>query len=316
MSIQKVREYFRGFGIEDRIQEFDVSSATVELAAVAVGVKLPEGSTPARTCGLKTGDVIEACGGRTVTSTEQFQSLLQENGTDTTELSVKRQGSPVTLSVEPERNEEGACCIGAWVRDSMAGIGTVTYYDPDTNTFGALGHGITDGDTAALMPFGNGAILPSTVKAVKKGSCGSAGELRGEFDLTEELGQLYANTGCGIFGTLNAACSLAEGEALPVGDAAEGPAVIRSNISGDEVQEYAVEILKTIPDAPDGRELVISVTDPELIAATGGIVQGMSGSPILQNGQLVGAVTHVLLSDPTKGYGISVETMLNTGTMT
>ena len=92
--------------------------------------------------------------------------------------------------------------------------------------------------------------------------------------------------------------------------------MIRSNISGDEVQEYAVEILKTIPDAPDGRELVISVTDPELIAATGGIVQGMSGSPILQNGQLVGAVTHVLLSDPTKGYGISVETMLNTGTMT
>ena len=118
----------------------------------------------------------------------------------------------MTLSVEPERNEEGACCIGAWVRDSMAGIGTVTYYDPDSNTFGALGHGITDGDTAALMPFGNGAILPSTVKAVKKGSCGSAGELRGEFDLTEELGQLYANTGCGIFGTLNAACSLAEGK--------------------------------------------------------------------------------------------------------
>lgn len=115
-----------------------------------------------------------------------------------------------------------------------------------------LGHGITDGDTAALMPFGNGAILPSTVKAVKKGSCGRRGELRGEFDLTEELGQLYANTGCGIFGTLNAACSLAEGEALPVGDASEGPAVIRSNISGDEVQEYAVEILKTIPDAPDG----------------------------------------------------------------
>ena len=92
--------------------------------------------------------------------------------------------------------------------------------------------------------------------------------------------------------------------------------MIRSNISGDEVQEYAVEILKTIPDAPDGRELVISVTDPELIAATGGIVQGMSGSPILQNGQLVGTVTHVLLSDPTKGYGIYVETMLNTGAMT
>lgn len=148
---------------------------------------------------MQTGDVIEACGGQTVTSTEQFQSLLQKNGTETMELSVKRQGNPVTLSVEPERNEEGVCCIGAWVRDSMAGIGTVTYYDPDTNTFGALGHGITDGDTAALMPFGNGSILPSTVKAVRKGTCGSAGELRGNFDLTEELGQLYANTSCRHF---------------------------------------------------------------------------------------------------------------------
>ena len=174
--------------------------------------------------------------------------------------------------------------------------------------------GITDGDTAALMPFGNGSILPSTVKAVKKGTCGSAGELLGNFDLTEELGQLYANTSCGIFGTVADGCALAAGgEALPVGQPLEGPAVIRSNISGDEVKEYAIEILKRIPDASDGRELVISVTDPDLIAATGGIVQGMSGSPIIQNGKLVGAVTHVLLSDPTKGYGISVETMLNTG---
>ena len=278
-----------------------------------VVVKLPEDGTPARACGLKTGDVIEACGGQTVTSAEQFQSILQKNGTAAMELSVKRQGSPMTLSVEPERNEEGVCCIGAWIRDSMAGIGTVTYYDPDTGTFGALGHGITDGDTAALMPFGNGSILPATVKAVKKGSCGSAGELRGNFNLTEELGQLYANTGCGIFGTVDRDCTVMAGSALPVGQPAEGAAVIWSNVSGDDVKEYAVEILKKIPDAADGRELVISVTDPALIAVTGGIVQGMSGSPIIQNGKLVGAVTHVLLSDPTKGYGISVETMLNSG---
>ena len=278
-----------------------------------VVVRLPEGGTPARACGLKIGDVIETCGGQAVTSTEHFQSLLQENGTAATELAVKRQGTPVTLSVEPERNEDGVCCIGAWIRDSMAGIGTVTYYDPDTNTFGALGHGITDGDTAALMPFGSGSILPSTVKAVKKGTCGSAGELRGDFNLTEELGQLYANTGCGIFGTVNNTGLWTAGEALPVGQAAAGPAVIRSNVSGDEVRDYEVEILKIIPDAADGREMVLSVTDPELIAATGGIVQGMSGSPVIQNGRLVGAVTHVLLSAPTKGYGISVETMLETG---
>ena len=124
---------------------------------------------------------------------------------------------------------------------------------------------------------------------------------------------LRANTDCGIFGTFPADCTLAAGEALPVGDAVEGPATIRANVSGDEVREYAVEILKRLPNASDGREMVISVTDPDLIAATGGIVQGMSGSPILQNGKLVGAVTHVLLSDATKGYGISMETMLNAG---
>lgn len=275
-----------------------------------VVVKLPEGGTPARACGLKTGDVIESYGGQTVTSTEQFQTLLQENGTEATELEIKRQGSSMTLSVEPERNEEGICCIGAWIRDSMAGIGTVTYYDPETNTFGALGHGITDGDTAALLPFGSGSILASTVKAVKKGTGGSAGELRGDFDLSSDLGTLYANTSCGIFGTLSAPCSLTEGAALPVGDPEAGSAVIRANVEGDTVEEYTVEILKTIPDAADGRELVLSVTDPELIARTGGIVQGTSGSPILQNGKLVGAVTHVLLSDATKGYGISVKTML------
>lgn len=275
-----------------------------------VVVKLPEDGTPARACGLKMGDVIETCGGQTVTSTEQFRTLLQENGTAATELAIKRQGSPLTLSVEPQRNEEGVCCIGAWIRDSMAGIGTVTYYDPATRTFGALGHGITDGDTAALMPFGSGSVLASTVKAVKKGSGGCAGELRGDFDLTRDLGTLYANTACGIFGTLEAPCSLTEGEAIPVGQAVTGPAVIRSNVEGDKVRDYEIEILRCVPNAADGREMVISVTDPTLIALTGGIVQGQSGSPILQNGKLVGAVTHVLLSDPARGYGISMETML------
>ena len=281
-----------------------------------VVVKLPEGGTPARACGLKTGDVIVECGGETVTSTEQFQSLLQEAGTEAVTLSVKRQGNPLTLSVEPERNEAGVCCIGAWIRDSMAGIGTVTYYDPAANTFGALGHGITDGDTAALMPFGSGSVLPATVKAVKRGECGSAGELRGDFDLKTDLGQLSANTSCGIFGTLRDGCTLTEAAAVPVGEPAAGAAVIRANVAEDEVRDYTAEILRVISDAPDGREMVLSVTDPALLAATGGIVQGMSGSPVLQDGKLVGAVTHVLLSDPTKGYGISMKTMLAAGEAT
>lgn len=277
-------------------------------------VKLSEGGTPAKECGLQTGDVIVSCGGTSVNSTEQFQSLLQENGQSPTDLQVRRGDQSVTLSVSPEQNEQGQYSIGAWIRDSMAGIGTVTYYDPATGDFGALGHGITDTDTALLMPFSSGSVLPSTVKAVKKGTAGSAGELRGDFDLTQDIGTLSANTTSGIFGTAQT-CPEAwsSNQALPAASASEiqeGPAQILSNVEGDTVRSYDIEILNVNCGAADGREMVISVTDPELIAATGGIVQGMSGSPILQNGKIVGAVTHVLLNDPTKGYGISIENML------
>ena len=275
-------------------------------------VKLTDGGTPARAGGLQTGDVIVKCAGSAVTSSEQFQDLLQESGCAATDLQVKRDGGNVTLSVEPEANEEGVYCIGAWIRDSMAGIGTVTYYDPATGTFGALGHGITDVDTAQLMPFSNGSILPATVKAVKKGQQGAAGELRGDFDLTGHLGGLYANTDSGVFGTLDETGTLPLGEAVPVGQAEPGPAVIRSNVQGDTVEEFDIEITAVTEDTADGRDMVITVTDPELLVLTGGIVQGMSGSPILQNGKLVGAVTHVLLNSPDKGYGVSIQRMLDT----
>ena len=276
-------------------------------------VKLPDGQTPARECGLQTGDVIVKCGGISVQSTEQFQQLLQERRSAATDLQVSRNGRQLELCVSPEKNEQGTYSIGAWIRDSMAGIGTVTYYDPDTGAFGALGHGIADVDTAQLMPFSSGSILPSTVKAVKKGEAGSAGELRGDFDLSGDLGTLYANTQSGVFGHLEADASCWDvGEALPVAKADEvvpGKATILSNVEGDEICAYDIEILSAGTSA-DGRDMVLRVTDPDLIAATGGIVQGMSGSPILQNGKFVGAVTHVLLNDPTKGYGIFLETML------
>ncbi len=246
-------------------------------------VKLSDGGTPAKACGLQTGDVIVRCGGVSVTSTEQFQALLQQHGTGPTDLQVRRDGMGMTLSVSPQRGENGAYSIGAWIRDSMAGIGTMTYYDPASGAFGALGHGITDTDTALLMPFSSGSILPSTVKAVKRGEAGAAGELRGDFDLTRDLGQLSANTQSGIFGTVDSSDGPWQGgKALPVADPSQvrpGPATILSNVRGDHVAAYEVEILKTAPGSADGRELVLSVRDPELIAATGGIVQGMTHSP-------------------------------------
>ena len=305
-------------------------------------VKLAEGDSAAKDGGLQIGDVILQCGGAQVTSAEQFQELLQEDGT--ADLRVSRNGGEITVRVEPERNEDGVCQIGAWIRDSMAGIGTLTWYDPETNRFGALGHGVTDVDTGLLMPFQDGSILKSTVKAVKRGERGSAGELRGDFDLTRDIGYLYANTDRGVFGTVSdgddsgvfgvigecgATSENADGgilsgvtDAGSVGDAissetpvplrqpVKGAARILSNVEGDAVREYAIEITRVIDGADDGRDMEIKVTDPELLARTGGIVQGMSGSPILQNGGFVGAVTHVLLQDPTRGYGISMETML------
>ena len=277
-----------------------------------VVVKLSEGGTPAKECGLQTGDIITQYNNTAVLSTEHFKSLLQEDGGGTGDLEVCRSGNTLTLQVEPETNDAGVYCIGAWIRDSMAGIGTMTYYDPKTGEFGALGHGITDVDTAQLMPFANGSILPSAVKAVKKGEAGSAGELKGDFTLDRHLGDLSANTDCGIFGTLSVSdYAPAMGKAVPVGTAQPGQAEIWSNVEGDSVERYAIEIQQVSETAVNGRNLTIRVTDPNLLAATGGIVQGMSGSPIIQDGKLVGAVTHVLVNDPTRGYGIFIENMLD-----
>jgi stage IV sporulation protein B len=195
----------------------------------------------------------------------------------------------------------------------MAGIGTVTWYDPNTKTFAALGHGITDVDTGALMPIRSGSILPTTVTGVEKGAKGAPGQLHGSFDLTLELGSLTVNSDSGVFGTLSETAWA--GDPIPVAKRSQvqvGEAEILANISGNEVEHYQVEIKRIYPQGlSQGRDLLIEVTDPALLSTTGGIVQGMSGSPILQNGRLVGAVTHVLVNDPTQGYGILAEEMLD-----
>ncbi|MEG2120141.1 MAG: SpoIVB peptidase S55 domain-containing protein, partial [Pseudoflavonifractor sp.] len=185
---------------------------------------------------------------------------------------------------------------------------------PDSGMFGALGHGISDVDTQKLMPLQSGAIMPSTVTDVKKGVAGAPGELHGKFGVKTDLGALLANTDSGVFGLLPDASTFRLGAPIPVATRQEvtvGKATILSNVFGDTVEEYQVEISKVYPaSSSDTRDLMVQVTDPRLLSLTGGIVQGMSGSPILQNGRLVGAVTHVLVNDPTCGYGILAERML------
>ena len=244
----------------------------------------------------------------------QYQ-LLAENGEDAAALTVKRGSRTIELSAEPEKDEDGEYRLGAWVPDSMAGIGTMTFFDPQSGTFGALGHGVTDVDTGQLLPLDHGSIMDASVKAVKKGERASPGELKGDFDLTRDSGTLYANTECGIFGKLSAEdAAKITGAALPIAKKDEvktGRAAILATVSGNETREYDIEIEKIYSPSGSTRNLLLRVTDEELLAQTGGVVQGMSGSAILQDGKIIGAVTHVLLDDPSRGYGIFIENMLS-----
>ena len=188
----------------------------------------------------------------------------------------------------------------------MAGIGTMTFFDPQSGTFGALGHGVTDVDTGQLLPLDHGSIMDASVKAVKKGERASPGELKGDFDLTRDSG---------IFGKLSAEdAAKITGAALPIAKKDEvktGKATILATVSGNETREYDIEIEKIYSPSGSTRNLLLRVTDEELLAQTGGVVQGMSGSAILQDGKIIGAVTHVLLDDPSRGYGIFIENMLS-----
>ena len=265
---------------------------------------------------LQKGDLLLKLGGEAVSSIEEVQSLLRANGGAVMTMEVQRGERILSLADAPRQGADGVWRLGVWIRDSMAGVGTVTYYDPATNTYGALGHGITDVDTAQLMTLQKGAIMPTSVKAVKKGAAGEPGELKGDFSVQRDIGTLRANTGSGIFGGATDAAFFGDGEALPVATATQihcGPATILSTVWGDETREYEIEIKKVYENGKEGRDMLLQVTDEALLSKTGGIVQGMSGSPILQDGRIVGAVTLVLVNDPTSGYGIFIEKMLAAG---
>ena len=215
----------------------------------------------------------------------------------------------VVLLLTPKDTPEGKR-LGLYLRHGIAGIGTVTWYDPETGRFGTLGHGVSNGK-GELLPMTEGQAYEAEILSVKRGKCGDPGQLKGTADPERIIATLYRNTPQGVFGIAHTGWT---GKVLPVADFEDvhtGSASIRSTIEGSSPQEYSVEIQKIYPeDRCDGRNFLLKVTDPALLKATGGIVQGMSGSPIIQDGKLVGAVTHVLVNDPTRGYGIFIENML------
>ena len=263
----------------------------------------------ARDCGLQIGDEICEIDGRSIETAEDVRRAL--NSSDgSVDLTVVRGGKERQLHLQPQITADGPK-LGVYLRQGITGIGTVTWFDPQTGEFATLGHAVNDGK-GNLLKMSRGNAYPAEVVSVRRGKTGAPGQLKGALNTDVLLGQLTGNTACGVFGKASDAW---QGEAIPVAAAAEvrqGDAVIRSTVCADGPRDYSVEILKIYPQSrADGRNMLIKVTDPNLLSATGGIVQGMSGSPIIQDGKLVGAVTHVLVNDPTTGYGIFIENMLD-----
>ena len=238
------------------------------------------GKSPAEAAGLALGDIVVEVNGQPVSSNETMAQAVSQCGSGQATVLAKRDGKEMTFQVQPVKEEaSGQYRIGAWVRDSLAGIGTITYVDPENGAFGALGHGVCDQDTGELMPIGGGSLMESQVVGVKKGQSGEPGELTGEYDLTHAQGVLYQNADSGIYGKLTDESVYQEGRAVEIATKDQiktGKAQIIANVEGGETQAYDIEIVKIYDDGDDSnRDMMIRVTDKELLEKTGGIVQGM-----------------------------------------
>jgi stage IV sporulation protein B len=302
-------------------QELYVSGEAVGIYMETDGVMIIDAGTLYDDTGLeccpaehivKPGDYIKEVDGEAVSSKQELIRRLSENHGEALTLSVLRNGEPIEYSLTPRLTDDGSYKLGIWVRDNLQGVGTLTFVSKE-GWFGALGHGISDMDTGKMLDLSRGLLYKANILAVSKGSVGNPGELKGSIFYNEEnvLGAIEQNEPCGIFGHVGTRKEQAR--AVPVTlkqDIELGKASILCDI-GDGVEEFDVEIQEiSLNQKEVNKSFIIHVTDPKLIEATGGIVQGMSGAPILQNGSLVGAVTHVFVNDPTKGYGIFIENML------
>lgn len=265
---------------------------------------------PAQLAGILPGDIILDINGVAPSGSEDVPALLAEKTT----ITIRRNNSVKTVNISPAIDDTtGVLRLGLWVRDSSAGVGTLTYLNSDTLTYGALGHGISDNDTGVMFDVSHGTIEKSRVLSITKGKRGAPGQISGSFEGAEELiGTVTKNCEEGIYGDVFPA-SAPDYKEYPIGVMSQvkcGDASILSAIDG-KIKEYKISILRSMPYGSATKGLAIQITDPVLLEKTGGIVQGMSGSPIMQDGKIIGAITHVLVNDPTRGYGIFIENMLN-----
>jgi len=266
--------------------------------------------------GPRIGDMIVKVNGQEVDGPEDVTDIVAGSG-DSVELTVFRDKKRLQFDVTPYYDEESQTYkLGLWIKEKIAGIGTLTFYDPETKCFAALGHGIYEPETGTLLENKEGRLLNTRVEKVQQGRAGSPGALSGAiFNFETPLGDIVKNTDAGVYGTVDDESLFANHQPLPVGtakDIKEGNAVILTTIDGTQVETFAIEITKVNHSVLyQRRNLKLKVTDVRLLKNCGGIVQGMSGSPIIQDGKIIGAVTHVLVNDPTRGYGIFIENMLD-----
>ena len=295
-------------------QPFGIKMFTDGVMVVGMSnIYTPEGLVnPAKESGIKTGDIITAINGERILLNEQVEKIVKNNGSTPIKVDFIRNGENKTATINPALSQEDRNYkIGIWVRDSSAGIGTMTFVDPKDNSFGGLGHGVCDIDTEQLMPLYSGEIADVIITGVKKGESGNPGELKGIFVSTKSCGEVSENCESGVYGTVSK--KMPSNQPLPIAFKNEihtGKAKILTTISGTEPKAYDV-LIEKISGTSSVKNMVVKVTDAELLEKSGGIVQGMSGSPIIQDGKIIGAVTHVFVNDPTRGYGIFIENMIS-----
>lgn len=293
------------------------------LGVLVVGHHLVKGEngsiSPGEKANIKVGDVILKINGEPIKQMNDVKPFVEKAGKNHHPLKVtlKRGDETINTKLNPVMDEKAnEYRIGLYIRDSAAGIGTMTFYDPKTKKYGALGHVISDMDTQKPIAIHDGSIVQSTVTSIEKGSNGTPGEKQAEFSASDkELGTITKNSPFGIFGKLTKPIEHSSGQKpIPIAlshQVKEGPAKILTVVEGKKVEEFDVEVVSSVPQKyPGTKGMIIQITDPELLKKTGGIVQGMSGSPIIQDGKLIGAITHVFVNDPTSGYGVHIEWML------
>ncbi len=267
---------------------------------------------PALEAGIRTGDIIKTINNTTVMSNEDIEKIISESGGNPLEFKLVRNNHNLTVSVTPEKcTSDNSFRVGLWVRDSSAGIGTVTFYNPSTGAFAGLGHPVCDVDTGKILPLYEGEVVDVNINGVKKGKAGYPGELIGSFSSGQAIGTLEANTDNGLYGYVSSVRN--DHNAVPLAMRQEiktGRAYIYTTVDGSKPEKYEISIERIDLNHSDScKNMIIRITDEALLEKTGGIVQGMSGSPIIQNDKLVGAVTHVFVNNPTKGYAVFADSM-------